>query len=92
MAATFFRHDVSLTKAGKGGKGVGLLAPGGWLFLKTFSHQQPGDQGPYRFAPDEVLRIFGGAGRFQVMEVVDTVYQGQRDPWPKALLAIARAA
>ena len=63
----------------------GLLAPSGRLFVKTFSREQPGEQGPHRFAPDDLRRIFGG--RFDVVVILDTVYQGQLDPFPKALFA-----
>jgi 2-polyprenyl-3-methyl-5-hydroxy-6-metoxy-1,4-benzoquinol methylase len=66
----------------------GLLAPSGWLFVKTFSHHQPGTQGPHRFAPEDLRGTFGG--RFDVVEILDTVYQGQLDPFPKALLAAFR--
>jgi 2-polyprenyl-3-methyl-5-hydroxy-6-metoxy-1,4-benzoquinol methylase len=65
-----------------------LLAPSGWLFLKTFSHDQPGTQGPHRFSPQDLRSIF--EGRFDVVEILDTVYQGQLDPYPKALLASLR--
>jgi 2-polyprenyl-3-methyl-5-hydroxy-6-metoxy-1,4-benzoquinol methylase len=64
-----------------------LLAPSGWLFLKTFSHQQFGEFGPYRFAPDEIRQLFDDAAGFRVLDVVDTVFQGQLDPYPKALFA-----
>lgn len=65
-----------------------LLAPGGFLFLKTFSDEQSGTQGPYRFAPDELRSIF--ANEFDVLEVLRTVYHGQLDPFPKALFATIR--
>jgi 2-polyprenyl-3-methyl-5-hydroxy-6-metoxy-1,4-benzoquinol methylase len=68
-----------------------LLAPSGWLFLKTFSHRQFGDFGPYRFAPDEIRGLFDGAG-FRVVDIVDTVFQGQLDPYPKALFSTIRRA
>jgi 2-polyprenyl-3-methyl-5-hydroxy-6-metoxy-1,4-benzoquinol methylase len=58
-----------------------LLAPAGLLFVKTFSHRQPGDQGPHRFAPEDLRRAFGD--RFDVVEILDTVYQGQLDPYPR---------
>jgi predicted enzyme related to lactoylglutathione lyase/2-polyprenyl-3-methyl-5-hydroxy-6-metoxy-1,4-benzoquinol methylase len=66
----------------------GLLGPSGWLFLKTFSHLQPGTDGPFRFTPDEIRRLF--EGHFDVVDIVDTVYQGQLDPWPKALFSAFR--
>jgi len=69
-----------------------LLAPSGWLFLKTFSHHQPGTQGPHRFAPDDLRRIFDTGDRFDVVEILETDYQGQLDPYPKALFAAIRRA
>jgi 2-polyprenyl-3-methyl-5-hydroxy-6-metoxy-1,4-benzoquinol methylase len=65
-----------------------LLAPSGCLFVKTFSHHQPGEQGPHRFAPEDLRGTF--ADRFDVVEILDTVYQGQLDPYPKALFATFR--
>src|SRR5262245_57194988 len=35
-----------------------LLRPGGYLFLKCFSHLQPGTQGPQRFTPEQIHTIF----------------------------------
>jgi 2-polyprenyl-3-methyl-5-hydroxy-6-metoxy-1,4-benzoquinol methylase len=64
-----------------------LLAPSGWLFLKTFSHRQFGNFGPYRFTPDEIRQLFDEAAGFRVLDVVDTVFHGQMDPYPKALFA-----
>jgi cyclopropane fatty-acyl-phospholipid synthase-like methyltransferase len=67
-----------------------LLAPAGWLFVKTFSHEQPGEQGPYRFTPDELRRVFGAGGRFEIVEILDTIFQGQLDPYPRALFCAMR--
>lgn len=65
-----------------------LLAPGGYLFLKTFSHLQPGDQGPHRFRPDDIRAVF--AEKFEVLDVVESEFQGQMDPRPKALFSTLR--
>ena len=67
-----------------------LLTPSGWLFLKTFSHLQPGTDGPHRFSPDDIRRLFGDRARFEVVEIDETVYQGQLDPYPKALFSVIR--
>jgi SAM-dependent methyltransferase len=67
-----------------------LLAPSAWLFLKTFSHRQPGTEGPHRFAPEDIGRLFAGSQRFEVVEIRETVYQGQLDPYPKALFSAIR--
>ena len=64
-----------------------LLAPQGWLFLKTFSHLQPGEQGPYRFTMDEIRTCFSA---LSVVEIKGTVYQGTLDPFPKALFTTMR--
>jgi cyclopropane fatty-acyl-phospholipid synthase-like methyltransferase len=67
-----------------------LIAPSRWLFLKTFSHEQPGTQGPYRFTPEEIRSLFRGGDRFEVVEILDTIYQGQLDPSPKAIFSVIR--
>jgi 2-polyprenyl-3-methyl-5-hydroxy-6-metoxy-1,4-benzoquinol methylase len=65
---------------------TGLLKPGGYLFLKCFSHLQPGTQGPHRFTPEQIREIFGS--RLQVRSVEETVYQGTLDPLPRALFCV----
>ena len=67
-----------------------LLAPSGWLFLKTFSHLQPGLDVPHRFAPNDIRQLFDDQHRSAVIEILPTVYQGQLDPFPKALFAAIR--
>ena len=67
-----------------------LLVPSGWLFLKTFSQLQPGTEGPHRFAPEDIRQLFADNERFEVIEISDTVYQGQLDPFPKALFSVMR--
>jgi phosphatidylglycerol:prolipoprotein diacylglycerol transferase len=63
-----------------------LLAKDGHLFLKTFSHEQPGTEGPHRFEAKEILEIFAGA--FEIEKIEKTVYEGQLDPAPKALFIV----
>lgn len=65
-----------------------LLPPGAVLYLKTFSHRQPGTVGPYKFTPDEHRDIFGE--RFDLLSCDDTVYQGTLDPLPLALFSVLR--
>lgn len=68
-----------------------LLKPGGLFFLKCFSHQQPGDVGPYRLAPSEIAATFATApGSFEILAIEDTVYQGTLDPLPLALFCTLR--
>jgi len=66
-----------------------LLAPRGFLFLKTFSHLQPGEQGPHRFTREQIHDAFDAD--FDVLSIVDTIYQGQLDPMPKAFFSTLRA-
>lgn len=63
-----------------------LVAPGGHLLLKTFSANEPGDQGPFRFTPDMIRAVFEGP--FEVRSIDETVYQGTRDPLPIALFSV----
>jgi 2-polyprenyl-3-methyl-5-hydroxy-6-metoxy-1,4-benzoquinol methylase len=69
-----------------------LIAPSGLLFLKTFSHREPGTQGPYRFSPDQIRTSFGPSRRFDVLEIRSTDYQGQLDRYPRALFCTIRRA
>ena len=65
---------------------AGLLKPGGYFFLKCFSHLQPGTQGPHRFTPEQIRAIFGS--HLQVQSIEETVYQGTLDPLPHALFCV----
>lgn len=65
-----------------------LLKPGGYLFLKCFSHLQPGEQGPFRFNPEQIQEIF--SSRLMVLSIKETVYQGTLDPLPRALFCVMR--
>lgn len=65
-----------------------LLKPGGYLFLKCFSRLQPGEQGPFRFTPDQIQEIF--SSRLMVLSIKETVYQGTLDPLPRALFCVMR--
>ncbi len=67
----------------------GLVAPGGLFFLKCFSVLEPFDGGPYRFTPDDIQGIFGAW--FELLSAGETVYQGTRDPAPRALFCALRA-
>ena len=65
-----------------------VLRPGGWLFLKCFSIKEPGTWGPFRLAESELLGYFRGT--FEILSVVETVFQGNVSPAPKALFATFR--
>jgi cyclopropane fatty-acyl-phospholipid synthase-like methyltransferase len=64
------------------------LRPGAWLFLKCFSHEQPGDFGPYRLTPEELESTFKSA--FATIAIETTVYQGTMNPLPIALFCTLR--
>jgi len=66
----------------------GLLKTGGYLFLKCFSRLQPGEEGPYRFTPEQIREIFGN--RLSVLLIKETIYQGTLDPLPRALFCAMR--
>lgn len=61
-----------------------VLIPGGHLFLRVFSDQEPPGPGPHRFSRAELEGIF--APRFNVLDLKDGVFQGPRQP--KALIAL----
>jgi cyclopropane fatty-acyl-phospholipid synthase-like methyltransferase len=65
-----------------------VLRANGWLFLKCFSDKEPGTWGPHRIAEGELLGYFRGP--FEVLSVVETVFQGNVKPAPKALFATFR--
>jgi cyclopropane fatty-acyl-phospholipid synthase-like methyltransferase len=62
-----------------------ILKPGGFLFLKCFSTQQPGEEGPYRFSPDDIKKLFS---IFNIKSIKETIYQGTLNPLPKALFCV----
>ena len=65
-----------------------ILRPSGWLFLKCFSDKEPGTWGPFRIAESELRGYFDGL--FEIQSVVDSVFQGNVKPLPKALFATFR--
>ena len=65
-----------------------VLRPNGWLFLKCFSDKEPGTYGPYRIASKELRGYFRGP--FEVLSIVDTVFDGTLEPSPKALFGTFR--
>lgn len=65
-----------------------LLNVGGHLALKCFSRLQPGEQGPYRFTPEQIREIFGA--RLKILSINETVYQGTLEELPLALFCMLR--
>jgi len=65
-----------------------LLADDGHFFLKTFSHEQPGTEGPHRFTEEQIREVF--SEDFEIEKIESTVYQGQLDPFPKALFSVMK--
>lgn len=65
-----------------------LLAPDGLLFLKTFGADEPRDDGPHRFTPDEIAAAF--RPHFTVEWTAASEFHGTLRPVPKALFAVLR--
>lgn len=63
-----------------------LVKPGGYLFLKCFSIKETMEGGPYRFTPEELKELFGGA--FKIHSISETIYQGTLQAQPKALFCV----
>lgn len=64
------------------------LAPGALLYLKCFSHLQPGTSGPHRFTPDQLRDTFAAA--FDLLSATDALYQGNLETLPRALFCVLR--
>jgi len=62
-----------------------LLAPGGTFLLKTFSHAEPGTEGPHRFRPEDLDEVFGAL--FVRRLLVPTTYQGTLEEQAQALFS-----
>ena len=65
-----------------------LLLPDGLLLLKTFSHREPGDWGPYRFHPNEIRGYF--SADFEIVALEETVYEGTNEMPPQALFCVMK--
>ena len=63
-----------------------LIKPNGYLLLKCFSYKQPGNEGPYRFTPEQIKEIFTNS--FKICDIQETVYQGTLETFPQALFCI----
>ncbi len=65
-----------------------ILRPKGWLLLKCFSNKEPGTFGPHRVAAKELRGCF--EKRFEVLSIINSVFEGTLKPNPKALFATLR--
>ena len=65
-----------------------LIKPEGFLFLKCFSHLEPGQEGPHRFSPDQIRELFQSS--FTVQSVKESKFSGTRRPLPRALFCVLR--
>jgi SAM-dependent methyltransferase len=65
-----------------------LLANGAFLFLKTFSVQEPFRDGPHRFTPQDIQRIFGPV--LTVISTRESFFMGNHKPDPRALFCVIR--
>jgi len=65
-----------------------LLKPGGYLLLKTFSHRETMEEGPYRFRPEEIEQMF--ADGFTLVSITDSTFPSTLEHDPKALFCILK--
>lgn len=65
-----------------------ILRPKGWLLLKCFSDKEPGTFGPYRISAEELRGYFRET--FEILSIVNTVFDGTLKPTPRALFATLR--
>ena len=50
------------------------------MFLKCFSEKELREEGPYRFSPDKIKKIFGND--FEILSIKETDYSDDLDPLP----------
>ena len=65
---------------------AGVIRPGGRLFLKVFSREEPGDRGPYRFTREDITGIFKGG--FSVRYATKSTFEGSLAHSPKGLFFV----
>lgn len=66
-----------------------LVRPGGYLFLKVFSHlEKDMVGGPYRFTPGDIYEMF--SPKFSIYSIDETIYHGTLEPEPLALFCVLR--
>jgi len=66
-----------------------IIKKEGILFLKCFSEKELREEGPYRFSPDKIKKIFGSD--FEILSIKETDYSGDVDPVPpKALFVVMK--
>lgn len=65
-----------------------LLGPGGYLLLKCFSNMEKREEGPYRFSPAEIKRVF--SSRFTILCIEHSVFLGTLETSPLALFCIMK--
>lgn len=65
-----------------------LLVENGLLFLKCFSVDEPGINGPYRFSKKLIREIF--EKEMRVDKIKETVFLGKRITHPKALFSVIK--
>jgi SAM-dependent methyltransferase len=65
-----------------------IMKPGAVLLLKTFSINEPGDEGPCRYSVEEIREIFSGG--FDMIFSRDTIFQSTMETDPKALLCVLK--
>jgi len=65
-----------------------LLEPGNYLLLKTFSHRETMEEGPYRFKPEEIEQMF--ADDFTIISITDSAFPSTLEHDPKALFCILK--
>jgi hypothetical protein len=60
------------------------------IAIKSFEKKvrRGNEEGPYRFAPERILEIFGA--RLSGLSIKETVYQGAPGPLPRALFCAMR--
>ncbi len=65
-----------------------VLAPSGVLLLKTFSIDEPGEEGPVRYSVEDIREFF--IDFFDMIFSCDTIFQSTMEVDPKAILSVLK--
>lgn len=65
-----------------------VMASGSVLLLKTFSKDEPGEEGPQRYSAEDIEEVFSRS--FEMVFSTDTVFQSTMDTDPKAILTVLK--
>ena len=65
-----------------------ILNKNSLLFLKCFSIEQPGNEGPNRISEEDINKCF--SENFEILKIINSTFEGNRKPSPKAIFTVLK--